>query len=273
MHSIMDALPPRLLNTPLALLPSRAMAMTSAPAASISDAPPAWTGPGYEVVSGVAVIEVYGVLLQRTGSLRSYYGCTGYDGIRANVSAALADASVNAIAFDIDSPGGECNGLFDLADMIFASRDVKPSIAICSEHAYSAAYAIASAASFVTVPRSGGVGSVGVITALVDRSKMIKDMGVSVHFVVYGSDKAAASRAEITGVSDDVLAPVQADVNRLGEMFVATVARNRGMSAEAVRATNAGCFMGDLGVSAGFADVVASPDEAFAAFLADVGAV
>jgi ClpP class serine protease len=262
-----------LLNTPLALLPAHASAMLVEMGASLAKAPPEWSGPGYEVVGGVAVIEVHGLLLQRTGSLRSWGYCTGYDGIRANVIAALNDPAVQAIAFDVDSPGGECNGLFDLADLIFAARSLKPSIAICSEHAYSAAYALASAASVITVPRSGGVGSIGVITVLVDRSKMLTDMGLAVHFVVFGSDKAVAGRAEITGMSKEALASVQEDVDRLGELFVATVARNRGTGAGAVRATKAACFMGEIGVDAGLADVVASPDEAFAAFLTDVGAV
>jgi ClpP class serine protease len=49
----------------------------------------------------------------------------------------------------------------------------KPIHAILTENAYSAAYAIASAADRISVPRTGGVGSVGVITMhLTGRSEL-----------------------------------------------------------------------------------------------------
>ncbi|TOL42864.1 serine peptidase, partial [Vibrio parahaemolyticus] len=67
------------------------------------------------------------------------------------------------ICLDIDSPGGEVAGCFDLVDLIYELRGKKPIYAILSENAYSAAYAIASAADKIYVPRTGGVGSVGVI--------------------------------------------------------------------------------------------------------------
>ena len=60
---------------------------------------------------------------------------------------------------------------------------------------------------------------------------------------------------------------MQAEVDQLGEMFVSMVSRNRKISAERVRNTEAGTFLGEAGVDAGLADVVASPQEAFAALL------
>jgi ClpP class serine protease len=100
---------------------------------------------GYDVVEGVAIIPVQGTLVQKLGTLRPYSGMTGYDGIRANLSMAMEDDTVRAIAFDIDSPGGEVAGCFDLVDSIYKARGIKPMWAILGEHAYSAAYAIASA--------------------------------------------------------------------------------------------------------------------------------
>jgi ClpP class serine protease len=44
------------------------------------------------------------------------------------------------------------------------------------------------------------------------------------------------------------------------QLFVSTVARNRGLSAEAVRKTEAGIFIGKKAVSAGLADRVAAVD-------------
>ena len=55
----------------------------------------------------------------------------------------------------------------------------------------------------------------------------------------------------------------QADIDQLGDMFVQTVARNRGLAPRAVSAMEAGCYLGADGVSAGLADQVAAPDRAF----------
>jgi ClpP class serine protease len=92
-------------------------------------------------VNGVAVIQVHGTLVQRCGSLRPYSGMTGYDGLRQNFLTALVDPAAKAIVFDVDSPGGEVAGCFDLVDQIYQARGVKPIGAILSEHAFSAAYA------------------------------------------------------------------------------------------------------------------------------------
>jgi len=167
----------RMFNTPLALHPRKAEVVMAALTdrfgltriQSMSD----WEDEddsfsrqardtGYDVVEGIAIIPIQGTLVQKLGTLRPYSGMTGYDGIRACFLRALYDSEVKAICLDIDSPGGEVAGCFDLVDEIFAARGSKPVWAILSESAYSAAYALASAADKIIVPRTGGVGSVGV---------------------------------------------------------------------------------------------------------------
>jgi ClpP class serine protease len=49
----------------------------------------------------------------------------------------------------------------------------------------------------------------------------------------------------------------------MGELFVNTVARNRGMSAKVIKNTQAACFMAADGVEIGLADEVCTPDAAF----------
>lgn len=223
----------------------------------------------YEVAAGVAIIPVQGTLVQKLGSMRPYSGMTGYDGIRANLSMALNDDTVRAIAFDIDSPGGEVAGCFDLVDDIYRARGDKPIHAILSESAYSAAYAVASACDKIYVPRTGGTGSVGVICMHVDFSKALGAAGIAVTMIHYGARKADG-HSEIP-LTKEALAHFQADVDTMGELFCDTVARNRGIAASKVRATEAGTYMGAAGVQIGFADAVASPDQAFQSLLAELG--
>lgn len=223
---------------------------------------------GYDNVGGIAVIEVQGTLVQKLGSLRPYSGMSGYDGIRQNLFMALDDPSVKAIALDIDSPGGEVAGCFDLVDTIYSLRGRKPIWGILNEAAYSAAYAIASATDRIVVPRTGGVGSIGVICAHVDLSQALTTAGVKVTFITYG-DRKADGHSEIP-LSAEALERFQADIDTMGGLFVETVARNRNIAAATVRDTQAATFMGADGVALGLADEVAAPDAAFRALMAQV---
>ncbi|MFL9997970.1 S49 family peptidase [Paraburkholderia sediminicola] len=219
----------------------------------------------YEVIEGIAIIPIQGTLVQKLGTLHPYSGMTGYNGIRANLALALADESVTAIAFDIDSPGGEVAGCFDLADAIYAARGIKPIWAVLTESAYSAAYALASACDRVTVPRTGGTGSVGVIVAHVDLSRALADAGLTVTLITYCERKADGN--EFQPLADEAYDRIKADVGTVGELFVATVARNRGLSVAKVRGTQATTFLGAASVAAGFADAVMAPDAALRALL------
>jgi len=71
-------------------------------------------------------------------------------------------------------------------------------------------------------------------------------------------------------LSPDAFKRMKADVERVGELFDQTVARNRGIPQKKVFDTQAGTFLGSEGVAAGFADAVMAPDEAFRALLAEL---
>jgi signal peptide peptidase SppA len=277
----------RLFNTPIAILPGKAEVVMAALADRFGvtklfrqdgrmvameddydDRPGAWVPPEMrppEVIAGVCHIPIEGTLVQKLGTLRPYSGMTGYDGIRTNIATALADPEVDAIALDINSPGGEVSGCFDLAEAIYAARGRKPIWAILSECAFSAAYAIASAADRITVPRTGGTGSVGVICMHVDLSKALTAAGLTVTLITYGARKADGT--ETAPLSKVALDRIQADIDVCGEMFVNLVARNRGLTPAAVRATEAATYLGAEGVRIGFADAVSAPDAAFADLL------
>nr|WP_247717173.1 S49 family peptidase [Morganella morganii] len=226
---------------------------------------------GYDVLEGIAVIPVYGTLVQKLGTLRPYSGMTGYDGIRRVFLTAVNDPEVKGICLDIDSPGGEVAGCFDLVDLIYAERGKKPIHAILSENAFSAAYAIASAADKIYVPRTGGVGSVGVIVIHCDWSQRIKDDGLKVSIITYGNRKAESN--PYVALSDEAKAAIQHDVDEMGRLFVSTVSRNRGLSETVIRNTQAACYLAAEGVQMGLADAVASPDVAFQELMKESGVI
>ena len=220
---------------------------------------------GYVVQNGVAVIPVYGTLTHKLAGVRPTSGMTGYNGIRHNVLTALADPGVRGLMLDVDSPGGEVSGCFELSDLIFSLRGRKPIWAVLDDSAFSAAYAIASAADYVTVPELGGVGSIGIIGLITDMSKALEAGGIVVNVIQFGEHKADG--LPVIPLSDSARSLFQADVNVMGERFVEVVARNRKLDASAVRGTEAATFLGADGVRRGLADAVMAPDDAFAAFV------
>jgi len=257
---IMAALADRLGIARLRLPDGRVRAFDGSDIAIVADAAPD-CGDGYEVVAGVAMIEVHGTLVQRQLGLRPVSGMTGYNAIRTNFFTALQDPAVKAIALDIDSGGGDCAGLFDLTDAIFAARGSKPVWAILDESAGSAAYAIAAAANRVTIPRTGYAGSIGVIYLHVDLTKMLEKDGVTVTVLQYGARKADGQ--PVITLSDAARERMQADIDAVGEIFIGSVARYRGISAPKVRAQEADVFLGAKALQAGLVDAVLSPAEAF----------
>ena len=220
---------------------------------------------GYEVVAGIGIIPVEGTLVAKLGCLAPWSGMTGYDGIRQNFLSALGDPAVRGIVLDIDSPGGEVAGVFDLADMIWQARGTKPIWAILTECAYSAAYALASAADRIIVPRTGGTGSIGVVCLHVDWSRAFDKAGLTVTLIRSGERKFEGNEYE--PLSNAALAALQADVDEISALFCATVARNRGLDAGAVRDLQGATFLGATGVAIGLADACQAPDAAFADML------
>lgn len=214
--------------------------------------------------TGIAVIPVRGTLVQRNG-LDPVSGMTGYDGIARKLDAAVEDPSIRGIVLQIDSPGGEVSGCFDLSDQIYAARAEKPVWAILDEQACSAAYALACSADQVTVPRTGCAGSIGVLCMHVDFSKMLDDAGVQITLIHAGAKKVEGNPYE--ALPEHVREEWQTEVEQVRHLFAETVARGRGLSVDAVLATEARVFSGSAAREAGLIDAVLAPEQAFQAML------
>lgn len=215
----------------------------------------------YARVGNIAVIPIRGSLLH--GSMARDPYATGYDYIRVAAQQAAADEDIAGIAYLHNSNGGEVAGNFDLVDEL--NRIDKPSVAIVDENAYSASYSLASAADRIVVARTGGVGSIGVLTAHVDLSAALEKMGVGVTFVHAGKYKVDGNPTQPLGES--AKNRMQERIDALYTDFVNTVARNRGIPPEAVKGTEALTYAGASAIEIGLADAVQPPREALAAFI------
>lgn len=207
----------------------------------------------YRVRDGDLIIPVQGVLMH---GFPWQFGkwATGYDYIVAAVKRGVSDPDVKRVVLHVNSPGGVVSGAFDASDAIFNMRGEKPIIAVADEHAYSAGYAIASAADEIVVARTGGVGSVGVIAAHIETSKLAERAGVTVTLIYAGDRKADGHPSQ--PLSDEARKRMQDRVNNSYQIFVSTVARNRGLDEASVRDTEADSFGSREAVENGLADRV-----------------
>ena len=213
---------------------------------------------------GIAVIPVHGTLVKRTAGLDAVSGLTSYAEITSLLDAALADPAIDGILLDIDSPGGEASGSFELARQIREASTIKPVWAVANDAAYSAAYALAASAERLVVTETGGVGSIGVIALHIDQS--VKDANDGYRFTAITAGTHKNDFSPHQPLTDDAKAELQAEVDRLYGLFVDHVATMRALSAGAVRTTEAGLFFGPNAIAAGLADSVGTFESAISDF-------
>lgn len=214
--------------------------------------------------SGIAVIPVFGTLVKRSLGLDAASGLMAYDELESRLETALADPQVAGILLDLDSPGGEAGGVFELAERIRAASRIKPIWAHANDAAYSAAYAIAAACQRLTLSQTAGVGSVGVIALHVDQA--VKDAKDGLHYsaIFAGGHKNDLSPHE--PLSPQAAGTLQSEVDRLYGIFTTQVAAMRQLDVDAVRATEAAVYFGENAVAVGLADAVLPFDQVLAEF-------
>lgn len=220
-------------------------------------------GKPFAFSNGVAVIPVHGVLVNRFSS--SWGFATGYNFIRSQYRAALADDDVKLIVLDCNSNGGMVAGCFETAEEIFKGRSTKPSLALVDASSYSACYAIASAATKMVATPSGGVGSIGVVAMHLNYAGALDKAGIEVTFIHAGKHKVDGN--PYTALPDDVKKSIQAGINKNYDTFVNAVAKHRNISVQSVKDTEARVYDADDALALGLIDAVQTPSEAVAAYL------
>lgn len=205
--------------------------------------------------SGIALLPVIGTLVQRGSWMDAESGLQSYDNVASLLERSMSDPDVRAILFEVDSPGGEVGGLFDLAGRIRAASKKKPIWSSAVESAYSAGYAILASGEHAYAALTGGVGSIGALMLHVDQSKRDSMMGYAYTYIASGTKKAEGNPHE--PLSKGMLAWAQNEVNRTGELFARTVASYRSIQVEDVLATEAGLLTPLEAVDGGYIDGVA----------------
>lgn len=218
---------------------------------------------GYFLDEGVAVIPVMGPTAHRS------WWRTSYESLSRTHDAAQNDPQVKALAWLFDTPGGMVSGVFDFADELYQARGNKPAVAVVSEMAASAGFLLASAVGEIIVPRTGEVGSVGVVMQHWDFSAALEEMGIGQTYIYAGDHKIDGNPYQ--PLPKDVAARFQEEIDHVYNIFVDAVTRNRGMQREAVIGTQALTYIGEKAVEVGFADRVEPTRDTLARLKKDHG--
>ncbi len=145
----------------------------------------------YRVVSGVAVIDIRGIMLASPDILDEFFGgFTNTRTVTRQVELASVDNTVKAIVLRIDSPGGSVDSLSELGDAVREAAQRKKVIAQVEGLCASAAFYAAASATEIVAGRTDLVGSIGTIVTIYDSSEAAKSAGLRVVPITTGKYKA-----------------------------------------------------------------------------------
>lgn len=169
--------------------------------------------------------------------------------------------NIQAVLLDIDSGGGQPQAAVEIEAALKASG--LPSVAWIRGYGDSAAYWIASAADTIIASKESDIGSIGVTSSYTDNAKKNIQEGLTYNSISTGKYKDA-------GNLDKPLTPDERALIEKGnritlEHFIETVATNRGLSVEAVRALADGSsWLGAEALSLGLIDKLGTYPEVLA---------
>lgn len=204
---------------------------------------------------GVAIIPVTGPLFRYANLFTAISGASSYELIARDFTAALENPQIKGIILDIDSPGGEVNGVSELSNMVYAARGKKPVVAYASGDAASGAYWIASAADEIVVSETSALGSIGVVGVYRGKST-----GANSDVEIVSSQ---SPHKRLDPQTDEGRARLQARIDSMADVFIGAIARNRDVAGEIVQTHYGGgdVMIGARAVEAGLADRVGSLEQ------------
>ena len=179
-----------------------------------------------ENYNGVAVVDIRGPLFRYRSIWTWLLGGTAVDQTAFALHAALDDPGVHSIVLAINSPGGQIDGVNELANMIRAANDVKPVTAYADGLAASGGYWLAAAAGRIVADETAQLGSIGVRATIEDDAGAAAKQGYKRYDIV--SSQSPLKRQD--PATDEGRAQLQQMVDALAQIFIGAVAKFRGTS-------------------------------------------
>jgi signal peptide peptidase SppA len=218
----------------------------------------------YSVQDGIGIIQVSGELVNRGAWIGAQSGLTSYEGIIAQLKAAGADASVNGIMMIMDTPGGEAAGVSDVSAAMKAAG--KPVWVLANTIMASGGYWLGAGADKIGAVKDARIGSIGVVWMHADRSGELAAKGINVTVVQVGAKKTQFS--QLNALSPEAKKQAEGIILDIYNEFVAHAAAGRGLSLDAVKATEADIFTAKEAKKIGLIDAIVTQDQFHLAMVA-----
>ena len=218
----------------------------------------------YQVIEGVAILNLDGVIAKRMNLLTDVSGGVSTQLLERDFIDALNRTDVESILLYVDSPGGTVDGTRELAYRIYDARGTKPIVAYTDGMIASAAYYIAAAADAIYISGdTTNVGSIGVVARHVDVSKAEEQIGIKTTEIYSGKYKRIAS--EYAPLSEEGRAYIQDQVDYIYNVFINDIARFRGLEITineegGIPWADGKIFIGHQALTAGLVDGVSTMD-------------
>lgn len=216
----------------------------------------------------VAILHIKGPMFRYHSWFTRYMGTSSYGELRKDLQK-LVDAKVRALLVIVDSPGGEVNGLIEMADAFFDARSAIPFRQVyAAGTCASAAYVLASAVGKISCAPTAVLGSLGVIRGMIDDSKAMADAGLKEYEF---TNKQSPHKSQQPS-DPEFRARIQAQVDELGQVLIARVSAYRGVTTASVQKDygQGGCFVGQGAIDAGIADDISDVETVIASLQAKV---
>jgi len=217
------------------------------------------------LMGDVAVINMTGPIVYKMSWFSMLFGCSSIEALQQQHRAALADPAVRTIVYRCDSPGGDVVMVPEFADEIFASRGIKPMIAVADTMICSAAFWAMAQCDQIYASRSSMLGCVGTYTEHEDISAMLEKLGVKITLIAHPAEKVEGNAYE--PLSEAARAHYQAYADEVGVEFEAALVRGRGVpKATVIEWTKIGVIppRGKRAIALGLADKIGTFDSVMA---------
>lgn len=213
------------------------------------------------------IMYIDGPLTYRTTGWEALCGGTSYEQMKEQMEFFAANGA-KTVAWFLNSGGGEAMSMMDTARYLrkLADDNGIQIIAWVDGMAASACYGIGCVAHEIVMSGDSMTGSIGVLIQLTNISKKLEKEGIERTFVSAGSSKIPY--AEDGSFREGFIERLQEQVDHLYEGFTSHVAEYRGLSVEAVKATEADVFMAEESIQLGLADKILTVEE-FYEYLAE----
>lgn len=193
---------------------------------------------------------------------------TSSEEVVSMIETAAADDDIQVVLLEVDSYGGAPVAAEEIATALKSLG--KPSIAWIRGSGDSAAYWIASAADTIIASENSDVGGIGVTQSYVDYARQNQNEGVTYNQLISGKFKDIGTTDRALTAEERAL--LQRDLDIMHDNFIRTVAENRKMSIDAVRALADGSSMlGKMAKEKGLIDMIGTKDVVWRTLGAKVG--